>query len=90
MMSEADRLGAPWVPEQPMETNWDALWTFSQGTEKYLESQKGYLACVTRRVRNDSGLLRTEAELEISFIGGLATITGYGRVKKDIEESKKT
>ena len=55
-----------------METNWDALWTFSQGTEKYLESQKGYLACVTRRVRNDSGLLRTETELEsiLSFIGG--------------------
>jgi hypothetical protein len=54
-----------------METNWDALWTFSQGTEKYLESQKGYqqsrqllLACVTRRVRNDSALLRTETELE--------------------------
>jgi hypothetical protein len=35
-------------------------------------------------------LLRTETELEsMLFIGGLASMIGYGRVKKDIEESKK-
>ena len=63
----------------------------SQGTEEFLESQKGYqqISHASLGVCVMIQLYYVQRQPEISFIGGLASIIGYGRVKKDIEESKK-